>query len=587
MAVHYKNIIANELIRKALGEVVASKKLKSGLHSEVFKLIKTLPVKRQSEGSPQFGIKTTDLSHHFQENVKIPETVGEGIVSNEVEDSVYFRIDPVSFAQTVLKSVRADGSNYGHRDTHQPPQCVCVEFSSPNIAKPFHVGHMRSTIIGNVMSNLYEAAGHDVKRANFLGDWGTQFGLLMLGLQRYSQRKRVKADPLQEFFEVYVKINKDVKEESGERPESSSQTYQEGMSLFSKLEKGDPDLRSVWQEVRELSIAELDKMYQRLGVHFSHIMPESCFQDKTSEVLQCLRDASLLQFDSNGVGYVNVNIQENMGKANVVKSDGSSLYLTRDIAAALERETMFACDRMHYVVEMGQRSHFVKLVSVLNQLGVPWAQRPIDEIHIRFGRVKGMSTRSGNVVFLRDILDEARERVAHSMRDRPTTRVSGTLDAVADTLAVSAIILQDLKSHRANDYSFSWERMLSFKADSGIFAQYCHSRLCSMMNSCGVEAADADVDLDSIAEDVALHRIVLHLARFPEVFETSLSSLEPHHIVQYLYRLCHLINAAYSTCPVKGQPTDVAQARLSVFAGAKQVLANCLQLLGLPLVDKM
>ncbi|CAG5134306.1 unnamed protein product [Candidula unifasciata] len=588
MSSFYKRIIAKKILSGLVNSQRAADTQQ--LERRLRRIIRVPPVRKDpNERNSQLVIELSALKEYLNGksfDINQLQTKGDMTVQLE-QDAVHIKTDPGQFIKKVLEDIRSEKSSYGHIEPDDVKTRVCVDYSSPNIAKPFHVGHMRSTIIGNIICNMYEAAGHDVKRINFIGDWGTQFGLLSLGLAKYSDTEQLKLDPLYEFFRVYVKINQDVKSECGKESESTSPTYQEGLALFAKLEQGDESMLQIWKMVKELSVVHLDKMYERLGVHFTHVMPESNYKDRTEEVLQRLSQANLLQYSSDGVGYVPLDFPDSVGQATVVKSDGSSLYLTRDIASALDRQEKFAFDRVHYVVEQGQRSHFVKLVSILHRLGVPWANRPIDDIHIRFGRVKGMSTRQGNAVFLRDVLDEAKSRVIKSITSRSTSRVSQeSLEDVADILGVTAIILQDVKANRVSDYTFSWEQMLNFKSDSGVFVQYCHSRLCSMLSGCGVEVTD-DIDVSCVAHDDDLYGVVLHLARYPDIFQDSLTTLEPHIIVQYLFRLCHLVNVAYAFCPVKGQPIDIAQARLMVFVCARQVLGNCLRVLGQTPVEKM
>ncbi|CAL1540252.1 unnamed protein product [Lymnaea stagnalis] len=577
---YFKHVFAKKLTKY----ILANQEVPDVKHvvAQIAQLIRIQPVKKDATRVSQYFLELSSLSKCL--NGKLPNLdqlqSEDNIPIKVYNDMVHWEVEPSKFTQKVLEEIRSNKENYGYTDEARGVrECVCVEYSSPNVAKPFHMGHLRSTIIGNVLSNFYEAAGHDVKRINWIGDWGTQFGLLSLGLMRFGDINLLRQDPLLELFNVYVKINQAVKSECGDSPETTSQTHKEGVALFTQLEEGDDHMRTVWKMVKELSINELNKIYQRLGVHFTHTMAESDYHGKTQLVLQLLDQANLLQYDSKGVGYVKMDIQD-IGQASVVKSDGSSLYLTRDIASALERQDQFSFDRVHYVVEQGQRAHFIKLVNILKQLGVPWASRPIGDIHVPFGRVKGMSTRQGNVVFLRDVLDEARTRVLKLMETKSTTRVTEDLETTADIIGVTSIVLQDLKLLRTKDYTFSWEVMLNLKSDSGVFVQYCHARLCSMLANCGV-ALTEDVDTALLVNDVALLQVVLHLASYPDVFEKSLISLEPHHVVKYMFKLCHLVNVAYSLFPVKGQVTELAQARLKVFECSRQVLANSLTLLGL------
>ncbi|KAK3746908.1 hypothetical protein RRG08_030319 [Elysia crispata] len=592
MASFYKRLIVQKIIKCIKGNK-HGKELQQ-IEDYIHSLVQVQPLKKNvgSASGCQFSVDISRLSicldgssERFLQTTHLDEkdylqTFADGRFLN-------IKVPKDKFTKKILEEIRSFTSDYGRADSKcGRPENICVEYSSPNVAKPFHVGHLRSTIIGNTLSNLLEAVGHSVRRVNFIGDWGTQFGLLSLGLQRYADVEKLKSDPLLELFNLYVKINQDVKSECGEAPEMTSLTYQEGLELFARLEKGDEGMRVLWKMVNDLSLTELNKMYQRLGVRFTDIMSESSYQQKTADVLNYLQDLGLMQYDDHGVGYVQIPQEKTIGRASVVKSDGSSLYLTRDIASALDRQEMFKLERMHYVVDQGQRGHFTKLLHILNKLDVPWAAQPIDIVHIKFGRVKGMSTRRGKVVFLRDVLDEAKSRVIESMRARSTTKVTENIEEVGDIIGVTCIALQDLKSHRANDYTFSWDRALNMKADSGIFVHYCHARVCSMLSGCGFSVTD-DVDVKLILNDINLQNLIHHMARYPDVFSLALVRLEPHHIVQYLFKLCHLINAAYSSCPIKGQPVAIAQARLLVFECSRQVLVNSMNILGLQPLEKI
>jgi len=588
MAAHYKSLIAANIARHIVTGSLAAKGYKSDvLEKEIIKLINVLPTDRDRDPIPNLALKMSDLSKFLK--VKTPDEfpINKDYVTTQHKDFLYFTADRLQFSQRVLNEVLHQGSEYGYTRA-ESPKCVCVDFSSPNIAKPLHFGHIRSTVIGNVVCNMYEAVGHDVKRINFLGDWGTQFGLLTLGLQKYRSPEYMMADPMKHFYNVYTKINDDVRKESNSQNEISSETYQKAMELFSRLEKGDKDLQATWQEIKNISLLDLQNTYQRLGVQFTHTMPESQFvlNNRTNDVLKRLTANNLLKFDSEGVGYVPLDDKEG-NRASVVKSDGSSLYLTRDIAAALERQEMFNCDIMHYVVEQGQSSHFENLVGVLKQMGVPWANRPMSDIHLVFGRVQGMSSRRGTATLLSSVLDEAQDRVATSLEKMSTIKIDHErIKSVAETQAISAIILQELQKDRIYNYKFDWNKMLSFKRMSGISLQYCHARLTNMLANCGVSFTH-DIDLTAITRDTTLHQLLLHLARYPDVFETALFTKKPHHIVRYLFLLCILTNSAYKVCPVKNQPLDIAQARLAVFQSSRQVIRNCLTLLGVTPLDQL
>ncbi|KAL8601059.1 hypothetical protein ACOMHN_040760 [Nucella lapillus] len=437
MSGYFRRIIAHRILR------TLSKHGKLGvadvdrLERNVARLVKTQDIRKKArEREVQLKVDVSRLAQVLGDGISqdltalLPQITGDVIEDCKLEkNAATVTVKPEVFYQHLLNTVQRAGSAYGSSAEtgavdDAAPQTVLVEYSSPNIAKPFHAGHLRSTIIGNFIANLYQHMGHAVHRVNFLGDWGTQFGLLALGFQQYGDKKLLKEDPLLHLFKVYVHINQDVEQEK-KRKEGS--TYAKGLELFSRLERGDPEVVSLWKSFRQLSIDEYAKMYERLGVTFTETQCESDYSERTQQLLKSLQHRGWLQTDEKGVGYITVADRGSDLKAALVKSDGSSLYLTRDIAAAVDRHEQFQPDRVHYVVEGGQQLHFRQLVGTLRQMDIPWARSPVEDIHIQFGRIEGMSSRRGTVVFLRDILDEARDRLFQSMKEKKTVVLLQTL----------------------------------------------------------------------------------------------------------------------------------------------------------------
>ncbi|XP_076449166.1 putative arginine--tRNA ligase, mitochondrial [Babylonia areolata] len=572
MSGYFRRVIAQRILRTLSKHGKLGAAEVDRLERNVARLVRTQDIRRKAkEGDAQYRLDVSQLAQTLGESSSqglaplLPSITGDVIEDCKQEkNAMTVTIRSEAFYQHLLSTIQRAGSEFGSSTEtgavdDESPQTVLVEYSSPNIAKPFHAGHLRSTIIGNFIANLYQCVGHTVHRVNYLGDWGTQFGLLALGFQRYGDEKLLSEDPLLQLFKVYVQINQDVERE---KKRKEGNTYAAGLELFSRLERGEPEVLSLWENFRQLSMEEYTKMYQRLGVNFTETQCESDYSEKTRHLVTSLHQKGWLRTDEKGV----------------------IMMMFIDVAAALDRQEHFQPDRVHYVVEGGQLLHFRQLVGVLQQLGVPWADRPVEDIHIKFGRIEGMSSRRGTVVFLRDILDEARGRILQSMKEKETTRTQ-ELDEIADKLAVSAVIVQDLKGRRQNNYTFSWDRMLSFSADSGVFLQYAHARLCSLLSSCDVEKTDS-VDVRCLQCD-AVHQLMTTMARYPELVEETLTSLEPCHVVQYLLKLSHLVNSAYSTLPVKGEPVAIAQARLLVFDSARQVLSNGMRMVGLQPLRQM
>ncbi|XP_068198173.1 probable arginine--tRNA ligase, mitochondrial isoform X3 [Antennarius striatus] len=452
---------------------------------------------------------------------------------------------------------------------------VLVEYSSPNIAKKFHAGHLRSTIIGNFIANLKESLGNNVIRMNYLGDWGMQFGLLGAGFGQFGCQEKLKQNALQHLFEVYVQVNQEA-----ERNEDMKQTARE---FFRQLEQHESEALSLWKQFREISVDEYQKVYKRLGVHFDIYSGESFHRDEAQEVVQQLQSRGLLKISEDGTSVVDLSPDGDMRSVCVVlRSDGTSLYITRDLAAAIHRSGKYNFDEMIYVTDKNQASHFHQLFQILSAMRHSWADRCK---HVPFGVVRGMKTRRGEVVFLEDVLDEARSRMLHNMSQTKTTKQMDDIEDMAEKVGVSALIVQDFNGPLLSGYKFDWDRMLQAHGDTGVFLQYTHARLCSLIKrNEGVEASAFDPSLLLQQTSVA---ILQHLLRYDEVLYQSTQDLQPKHLVNFLLKLSHLIASAHKELPVKGSSPDVAQARLRLFSGARSVLANGMRILGITPLEKM
>uniref|UniRef100_A0A7N6AWZ3 Probable arginine--tRNA ligase, mitochondrial n=1 Tax=Anabas testudineus TaxID=64144 RepID=A0A7N6AWZ3_ANATE len=450
-----------------------------------------------------------------------------------------------------------------------------VEYSSPNIAKKFHAGHLRSTVIGNFIANLKQSLGNNVIRMNYLGDWGMQFGLLGAGFGQFGCQEKLKKNPLQHLFEVYVQVNKEAEHDDGLK--------QAARDFFRQLEQHESQAVSLWQQFREITVTEYQHVYKRLGVHFDIYSGESFHQDQAQEVVQQLQSRGLLKTSEKGTGVVDLSPDRDMSSVStVLRSDGTTLYITRDIAAAIDRKEKYNFNEMIYVTDKSQMNHFHQLFQILLAMGHSWADRCQ---HVPFGLVQGMKTRTGEVVFLEDVLDEARARMLHNMSQSKTTKEMDNPEDTAEKVGISALIVQDFKGPLQSDYKFDWDRMLQAQGDTGVFLQYTHARLCSLLRrNEGLEAATFDPAV--LHEQTGL-TILQHLLRYDEVLYQSAQDLQPKHLVNFLLKLCHLIASAHKELPVKGSPRDVAQVRLQLFRGACSVLANGMRILGITPVDKM
>lgn len=485
------------------------------------------------------------------------------------------------------KKLPSYGSNYSGKG-----KLCLVEFSSPNIAKPFHAGHLRSTIIGAFLANLYEANGWDVKRLNYLGDWGKQFGLLALGWRRFGDEQKLQENPVQHLFDVYVEINKLASEEGGK----GEQIHEEAREFFKGMEDGKEENLLEWERFRNLSIEKYKETYARLNVHFDEYRGESKVRKHHIEdTLSKLRTMDFVSREENGALLADLS-KFKLEKAVVERKDGTPLYLTRDIPEAEQRYEQYKFDKMIYVISSQQDLHCAQFFKILELLGHPWAQKESEGLlHINFGMVQGMSTRKGTVVFLDHILDETKEQMHDVMRKNEVKYAQlEDPERTADIVGMTAIKIQDMAGKRINNYTFDWKRMFSFEGDTGPYLQYNHVRLCSMerMNAeDGLVLPKEDLDFETMRTErlqvpEALE-IVWLLAQWPDVVRTASRDHQASTIVTFCFKLTHAISSAWEKLIVKNQERDDALVRLWLYRCAKDVLSSALRLLTVTPLERM
>ncbi|KAJ1752674.1 arginyl-tRNA synthetase [Coemansia sp. RSA 1821] len=468
------------------------------------------------------------LASEFQLSATITAATAAGPYVN-------FRIDRTTLTRSVLQAVHTAGSQYGWTSEGAGKR-VIVEFSLPNIAKPFHVGHLRSTIIGNFIRKLYKANGWEAISMNYLGDWGKQYGLLAIGFERFGSEEQLVADPIKHLYDVYVKINKAAEEDP--TIHDAARTY------FKKMEDGDEEVLGLWKRFRSLSIEKYKDIYAHLGVHFDVCSGESQVGEGMERAMKMLEDANMLVEDK-GAKLIDLT-KYKLGKAMVQKTDGTTLYLTRDIGAAIERYETYNFDKIIY----------------------------------------GMSTRKGTAVFLEDMLMDSKEKMHDVMRANED-KYKGVIDPehTAAVLGMSAIVIQDFSAKRIKNYEFDWGRILNFEGDTGPYIQYQHTRICSLERKAHV-SINLDADVSLLTED-ATREIVTMISQYPDVLALSFRTLEPCNIVQYLLKLSRAVSSAWQTIKVLNQPKELAEARLLMYASARIVISNGLTLLGLEPIERM
>ncbi|OAA58973.1 arginyl-tRNA synthetase [Niveomyces insectorum RCEF 264] len=510
--------------------------------------------------------------------------------------------------------IRAQGAAFGNnpslglkdpKDPSQGKKKIVIEFSSPNIAKPFHAGHLRSTIIGGFLSNLYENAGWDVVRINYLGDWGKQYGLLALAFERYGDEEALRKDPINHLYELYVNINRELSDEKARiealkkegKEAEAAQALEAGLdeqarAYFRKMTEGDAQAVAQWRRFRDLSIVRYKETYARLNIHFDHYSGES-------QVAQAAMDAAAARLAERGIteesdGALIVDFAKHVpGKEGkrlerplVRKRDGTALYLTRDISEMLERDRTYHFDKMIYVVASAQDLHLKQLFKIVELMGYPEVAAKCT--HINFGLVLGMSTRRGTVKFLDDILRDVGDKMHDVMRTNAVKYAQVADPAhTADILGISAVMVQDMTGKRINNYTFDMDKMTSFEGDTGPYLQYAHARVCSIERKAGLTPADlAAADLSLLSEAHAVN-IVRLLAQWPDVVQNTLKTLEPTTVLTYLFKMTHALSSSYDHLQVVGSASDLMAARMALYDAARIVLNNGMRLLGLSPVERM
>ncbi len=489
-----------------------------------------------------------------------------------------FRLERAALARSVLGAIERAGDAYGGSD-EGAGKTIVIDFSSPNIAKPMHVGHLRSTIIGGAIQRLHDTLGYRTVGINHVGDWGSQFGKLVAALERWGDTVDLDADPIRALLAVYVRFHEEAK--------TDPSLEERARAAFRELESGvDGDVRRTWRRLTELSLLEFDKTYRRLHVTFDLVRGEAYYEPKLDETIDRIGAAGVTS-ESEGALIIDLApVDESMPPCLLRKTDGTTLYATRDLAALFSRWDEFAFDRALYVVGGEQRLHFRQLKGVLRRMGLAWEERVE---HVPFGLLRlpegKLSTREGRVVFLEDVLDraveDARAVVGEKNPDLPD------LDAIAEAVGIGAIIFNDLKRERVKDVTFTWEEVLSFEGETGPYVQYTHARLGSILRKAAERGEGAAEPRLEVLEDAA--DVLLALGRFPAVVRSAAAHAEPSEVSQYLLGLCRDTSTwvQHKDHKVLGQEPELTAARLALVRAARQVLANGLRLLGIAAPEQM
>ena len=484
---------------------------------------------------------------------------------------VNFFLDKSKISDHVIKSVITAGADYGQQDEGHG-QNVTIDLSSPNIAKPFSVGHLRSTVIGDALSNLYRKMGYNTIKINHLGDWGKQFGLLMVAYKKWGSKEAVEANPIDELLKLYVRINAEI--------ENDPALDEEGRLWFKKLEDGDPEATELWQWFRDESLVEFNRIYKLLGVEFDSLNGEAFYNDKMDEAVQILEEKGLLK-ESKGASIVELD-DVNLPPAMIKKSDGATLYITRDIATAIYRARTYNFVKNIYAVGQEQSNHFRQLKAVLKKMGFDWSD---DMVHVDFGLVtknrQKLSTRKGNIILLEPTLQEAISRAKAQIEEKNPELENK--EEVAHAVGVGAVKFYDLKTDRRNGYDFDLEAMVSFEGETGPYVQYAYARIQSILRKANfTPSTDATYSLS----DPESWEIIKLLQDFSRVVKRAAENYDPSLIAKYAINLAQAFNKYYAHTRILDESPE-RESRLALSYSTAVVLKEALRLLGVDAPEKM
>ena len=484
---------------------------------------------------------------------------------------VNFFLDKSQISDQVIKAVIQAGAAYGQQEEGQGAN-VTIDLSSPNIAKPFSVGHLRSTVIGDALSNIFRKMGYNTIKINHLGDWGKQFGLLMVAYKKWGSKEAVEANPIDELLKLYVRINAEI--------ENDPALDEEGRLWFKKLEDGDPEATELWQWFRDESLVEFNRIYKLLGVEFDSLNGEAFYNDKMDEAVQILEDKGLLK-ESKGASIVELD-DVNLPPAMIKKSDGATLYITRDIATAIYRARTYNFVKNIYAVGQEQSNHFRQLKAVLKKMGFDWSD---DMIHVDFGLVtknrQKLSTRKGNIILLEPTLQEAISRAKAQIEEKNPELENK--EEVAHAVGVGAVKFYDLKTDRRNGYDFDLEAMVSFEGETGPYVQYAYARIQSILRKANfTPSTDATYSLS----DPESWEIIKLLQDFSRVVKRAAENYDPSLIAKYAINLAQAFNKYYAHTRILDESPE-RDSRLALSYSTAVVLKEALRLLGVDAPEKM
>ena len=480
-----------------------------------------------------------------------------------------------NFAQKTLEAVLSAGETYGGGNDGAG-KTICLDFSSINIAKRFHIGHLSTTMLGQSLRRIYDFLGYKTVAINYLGDWGTQFGKMLCAYKKWGNREEVEQEGVDALTKLYVRFH--------EEAEKDPSLEDEGRAWFKKIEDGDEEAMSLFSWFKELTLRDTQRVYDLLGVTFDSYNGEAFFNDKMGRVIDELKEKNLLTL-SEGASIVDLDEEKTgMPPCLILKKDGATLYATRDIAAALWRKDEYDFDKCLYIVAYQQDLHFRQWFKVVEKMGYEWSK---DLVHVAFGMIsyegQALSTRKGRIIFLEDLLLSAIEKARKIIEEKSPNLENK--DEVARQVGIGAVIYADLQNNRIKDIDFSWERALSFEGETGPYVQYTHARCCSALRK-AEGLPEADVDYSGLGDDYA-QELLRQLSRFLETVREAALRYEPSIITRAVTELCKAYNKFYYENRILDENAGIRQARLALTKAVKNTIKTGLYLIGMEAPERM